>query len=167
MLLRLVILALISVVAIGCGATPTEKPDSTQGESQPVVESPKSATAVPPTAVPSTAVPPSEEVSKTKDVSPKLVTTSGSTPQGRLLGDGSWVVGDNVLVVELVPPGTYETSNEDGNCSWVRLSGFSGSSDDIVANDTPGGRAIVTIMESDKGFKSDGCGTWKRLEPSG
>ena len=52
MLLRLVILALMLMIAIGCGATPTEKPDGTQGESQPVVESPKSATAVPPTAVP-------------------------------------------------------------------------------------------------------------------
>ena len=58
MFLRLVVFALISVIAIGCGATPAEKPDSTQGESQPVVESPKTTTAVPPTAVPPTAVPP-------------------------------------------------------------------------------------------------------------
>ena len=52
MLLRLVILALMLMIAIGCGATPTEKPDSTQDESQPVVESPKTTTAVPPIAVP-------------------------------------------------------------------------------------------------------------------
>ena len=52
MFLRLVVLALMLMIAIGCGATPTEKPDSTQGESQPVVESPKTTTPVSPTAVP-------------------------------------------------------------------------------------------------------------------
>ena len=58
MFIRLVVCALISVIAIGCGATQTEKPDSTQGESQSVVESPKTTTAVPPTPLPPTAVPP-------------------------------------------------------------------------------------------------------------
>ena len=57
MFIRLVVLALISVIAFGCGATPSEKPDSTQSESQSVIESPKTTTAVPPTAVPPTAVP--------------------------------------------------------------------------------------------------------------
>ena len=131
MFLRLVILALMLMIAIGCGSTSTENPDGTQGESQPVAKSPKTATAVPPTAVP-----------------PKLAST---------IDDGTWVVGDDIQV------GTYETSNEDGNCYWARLSGYSGSLDDIVANGIPEGRAIVTIMESDKGFKSDGCGTWERL----
>ena len=55
--LRLVILALILMIAIGCGSTSVEKPDSTQRESQPVAKSPKTATAVPPTAVPPTAIP--------------------------------------------------------------------------------------------------------------
>ena len=58
MFIRLVVFALISVIAIGCGTTPTEKPESTQGESQSVVESPKTTTAVPPTPLPPTAVPP-------------------------------------------------------------------------------------------------------------
>mgnify|MGYP001061986127 CR=1 FL=1 len=145
MFIRLVVFALISVIAIGCGATPTEKPESTQGESQSVVESPKTTTAVPPTPLPPTAAPPTA-------VSPKLASA---------IDDGTWVVGDDIQA------GTYETSNEDGNCYWTRLSGFSGSFDDIVANDNPEGRAIVTIIESDKGFGSAGCGTWKRLESSG
>jgi hypothetical protein len=74
---------------------------------------------------------------------------------------GTWVVGDDIQA------GTYETSNEDGNCYWTRLSGFSGSFDNIVANGYPEGRAIVTIIETDKGFESAGCGTWKLLESSG
>ncbi len=57
MFLRLFILALILMIAIGCGSTSVEKPGSTQRESQPVAESPKTTTAVPPTAVPPTAIP--------------------------------------------------------------------------------------------------------------
>ena len=75
-------------------------------------------------------------------------------------GDGTWV-GDDIQV------GTYETSNENGNCYWTRLSGFSGSYDDIVALDNPESRVIATIIETDKGFESAGCGTWKLLESSG
>jgi len=94
MLLRLVILALISIVAIGCGATPTEKPDSTQGESQSVVESPKSATAVPPTAVPPTAVPPTA-VPPTAVPTPSPVTLTGEGKKATEffeLEKGLWIV---------------------------------------------------------------------------
>ena len=63
MLIRLVVFVLISVIAIGCGATPTEKTDSTQGESQPVVESPKTTTTVSPTTISPTAVPTPEPIS--------------------------------------------------------------------------------------------------------
>ena len=58
MFLRLIILALILMIAIGCGSTSVEKPDNTERESKPVTKSPKTATAVPPAAVPPTAIPP-------------------------------------------------------------------------------------------------------------
>jgi len=77
MFIRLVVLALISVIAIGCGATPTEKPESTQDESQPVVKSPKTMTAVPPTAVPPTAVPPTA-VPPTAVPTPEPISLSGT-----------------------------------------------------------------------------------------
>jgi len=89
MFVRLVVFALISVIAIGCGATPTEKPDSTQGESQPVVESPKTPTAAPPTAVPPTAVPP------TAVPTPSPVTLTGEGKEATEffeLEKGLWIV---------------------------------------------------------------------------
>ena len=89
MFIRLVVFALILVIAIGCGATPTEKPDSTQGESQPVVESPKTTTAVPPTAVPPTAVPPTAVPTP----SPVTLTGEGKKATEFLeLEKGLWVV---------------------------------------------------------------------------
>ena len=89
MFVRLVVFALISVIAIGCGATPTEKPDSIQGESQPVVESPKTPTAAPSTAAPPTAVPP------TAVPTPSPVTLTGEGKEATEffeLEKGLWVV---------------------------------------------------------------------------
>jgi hypothetical protein len=43
---------------------------------------------------------------------------------------------------------------------YARLSGFSGSLGEILANENTYYPAIVTIAPTDKGFKSSGCGTW-------
>ena len=60
-------------------------------------------------------------------------------------------------------PGTYRSSLGDG-CYWARLSGFGGTLNEIKANDyRTGGRAIVTIKSSDKGFTSSRCGTWTKI----
>ena len=45
-------------------------------------------------------------------------------------------------------------------CYWERLRGFSGSFDDIIANDITNVSAIVTVSPTDKGFHTSGCGTW-------
>ena len=99
MFIRLVVLALISVIAIGCGATPTEKPESTQGESQSVVESPKTTTAVSPTAVSPTAVPPTAvpptAVPPTAVPTPSPVTLTGEGKKATEffeLEKGLWIV---------------------------------------------------------------------------
>ena len=68
--------------------------------------------------------------------------------------DGTWRVGADI------EPGTYRNSGEDG-CYWERLSGFSGTSDDIIANGFPDGdAAIVTIQSTDAGFLSEDCNVW-------
>ena len=75
---------------------------------------------------------------------------------------GRWLVGRQI------PAGTYET-NASSSCYWERLSGFSGDSRDIIANDfvAAPGRQIVTISLSDEGLYSDAdCGTWSRLTGS-
>jgi hypothetical protein len=70
-------------------------------------------------------------------------------------GDGTFIVGTDMA------PGRYRSSGGDG-CYHARLRGFGGALNEIIANANPRGRAIVTILGSDKGFQSEGCGTWKR-----
>ncbi len=71
------------------------------------------------------------------------------------IGDGEWRVGIDIA------PGTYLTPGTD-SCYWQRSSGFSGTVDDILANDIPQGQAVVTILPSDVGFTSQRCGTWTK-----
>jgi len=59
-----------------------------------------------------------------------------------------------------LPPGTYRTRADVAGCYWARLSGFSGSTSDIIANDLSNFHRVVTIESGDGGFESDGCGTW-------
>ena len=73
--------------------------------------------------------------------------------------DGIWLLGTDI------EPGTYMSENHNNSCDWARLKGFSGDIDDIISNDNPIGRTIVTITPSDAGFSSQGCGTWVFIEP--
>lgn len=57
-------------------------------------------------------------------------------------------------------PGTYRTRVGSSGCYYARLSGFGGGLGEIIANENADNPAVVTIEESDKGFKSTRCGTW-------
>lgn len=86
----------------------------------------------------------------TKDLS--RVTNSTS----RIESDGTYIVGKDIKA------GKWRSSGGDF-CYWARLKNFGGTLGSIVANDNVlGGRAIVTIRSTDKGFETTGCGTWKR-----
>jgi hypothetical protein len=76
------------------------------------------------------------------------------TPAFAQFGDGSWQVGTDIKA------GTYRTRVASPGCYWARLAGFSGSLSDILANENTDFPSVVTIAATDKGFKSDGCGTW-------
>jgi hypothetical protein len=53
------------------------------------------------------------------------------------------------------------------SCYWERLRGFSGSIDDILANDnSPGRHVVVDIKASDAGFSSSRCGLWYPYTPA-
>lgn len=70
-------------------------------------------------------------------------------------GDGIHIVGQDIQ------PGTYRTrEGSSWSCYYARLSGFGGSLDEILANDSTDYPAVVTILSSDKGFETSGCGTW-------
>lgn len=66
------------------------------------------------------------------------------------------------MVGKDIQPGTYRTRADSPGCYYARLKGFSGSVDDIIANDTTDAPAVVTIAASDKGFESQSCGTWTK-----
>ena len=67
--------------------------------------------------------------------------------------EGKWVLGTHIT------PGTYQTPGGEG-CYWERLSGVSGTFEDIIANGNPGGQAVVEIDPGDFAFNSSGCGEW-------
>jgi hypothetical protein len=88
-------------------------------------------------------------------------TTEPAGPKSTITGDGTFLVGVDVV------PGQYRTTvpASSRNCYWARLSGTSGSFDELIANEnTPsGGQAVVTIAASDKAFKTSGCGSWQKI----
>jgi hypothetical protein len=70
-------------------------------------------------------------------------------------GQGTFIVGTDIT------PGTYKSSL-GSTCYWERLRNFGGNLSGIIANNY-GGKAVVTIRSSDKGFHSDRCGTWTKV----
>jgi hypothetical protein len=77
-------------------------------------------------------------------------------PTTGIIGDGTWRVGSQV------PAGTYRTRQAASSCYWERLSGFGGTSGEIIANHFGDGYQVVTIASSDAGFHTQSCGTWTR-----
>lgn len=92
----------------------------------------------------------SDEEAPVEDPAPAGPATSFS--------DGTHLVGVDIQ------PGTYRNSGATGRCYWERLSGFGGTSRDIIANDNPRGQSFVTIDASDKAFSSNRCGSWELVE---
>ena len=73
-------------------------------------------------------------------------------------GDGSYLVGVDIA------PGTYVADAGDEFCDWFRTAPFGDTSPDNSGGYVSKGRQIATILASDSGFHSDGCGTWEPLD---
>ena len=67
--------------------------------------------------------------------------------------DGTWLVGQEVTAGIYAAPGGEQ-------CSWKRLSGFGGTSDEVVASAFGAVRPIVEITKTDRGFSTSNCGEW-------
>ncbi|MEV0221222.1 hypothetical protein [Streptomyces sp. NPDC050704] len=79
-------------------------------------------------------------------------------PKAAFEGDGDFEVGTDVK------PGTYRTTgNTDGLCYWERAKDASGELDSLLANDNVSGTSYVTILATDKLFKSSGCQDWEAV----
>ena len=107
---------------------------------------------------------------------PAIVTIDASDKGFKSSGCGTWTqdlsaittsrtsFGDGILIVGTdIDAGTYKNSG-DSTCYYSRLNGFSGELEDIISNELTSTSAIVTISDTDKGFKSAGCGTWNKLK---
>ena len=78
-------------------------------------------------------------------------------------GDPDATIGEGTHLVGIdIEPGTYATDGTE-SCYWERMSGTSGTFDDIISNNFGGGRQVVTIEESDVAFESTRCGTWEKV----
>jgi hypothetical protein len=106
-----------------------------------------------------TAAPSTPAVAATTTPPPASTTPPTTPPPLPGFAEGIHLVGSEIQ------PGRYIASGF-GFCYWERLSGLSGENDDIVANDIPGERAIVAVLESDVAFNSYDCGRWTIYLPT-
>ncbi len=75
-------------------------------------------------------------------------------------GNGTHIVGTAVKA------GRYISTTATNRCYWERVSGFGGSFGEIISNGSgDGAHLIIDILESDRGFKTNGCGTWAPYSP--
>ena len=102
-----------------------------------------------------TATPTSQLLARTEPIAlptPTLTPTSEPPPTPQVgFGPGIHEVGKDIS------PGTYRGKAESGgrdSCYWERLSGVSGESSDIIANDNAIGQFFVEILDTDKYFKT-------------
>ena len=107
---------------------------------------------------------------------PEIVTVAASDAGFETQGCGRWMpvestapdapattVSDGTHAVGMhVAPGTYRSQDGTGLCYWARMSNFGHAGvDGIIANGTNPG--IVTVVASDAGFSTQGCGEWTRI----
>ena len=81
-----------------------------------------------------------------------------------VFGNGIFPVGsvNSQSTPGVATPGTYESSGGQG-CLWLRSSAGGG----IIAANYLNGPDVVTILPTDAGFQSQGCGLWVPLPTSG
>ncbi len=82
-----------------------------------------------------------------------------ATGDGHLIGDGLWVVGDDIDY------GTFAATvpTDSPGCTWERADSDDGSSASVIDSGIakPGENIVVTIKETDRVFRTSGCGTWR------
>ncbi len=173
---RLILAVALSAILAACAGTSTPTPGgqptsvSTTGAAQSAATViPTAATTVVPTSAPTPAPtptpPPTPAPTATPvptptptPVPPTPTAAPTPTPAGpkTSFGDGTYRVGTDIA------PGLYWTAGSN-SCYFARLSGFTGSLDEIIANDNPSGQAIVLVDSGDTGFQSKRCGQWQNI----
>ena len=88
-----------------------------------------------------------------QEVTPTATSTALTELPLAAIPDGTWLVGLEVSAGIYAAPGGAQ-------CSWKRLSGFGGTSDEVIAGASGAVRPIVEIAPADKGFETSNCGQW-------
>ncbi|MEV6330685.1 hypothetical protein [Streptomyces sp. NPDC051909] len=87
-------------------------------------------------------------------------TPTAAAGRNTIPGDGTFLVGEDIA------PGTYRSEGgSDGPapfCFWSRLRGTTGDPGEVIAADGSKGPVTVTVLASDKAFKTAGCKPWHR-----
>ncbi|MGM7648370.1 hypothetical protein ACSVDM_25975 [Nocardia sp. JW2] len=68
--------------------------------------------------------------------------------------DGTYLVGSDIR------PGTWRSDGTGSFCYWERMSSLTGGIDSIIDNGLGEGQQLVTILDSDMAFETQGCGKW-------
>lgn len=71
-------------------------------------------------------------------------------------GDGVWQVGVDI------EPGIYVAASPTEDAWWERLGDFTGEKSLAFGSANDAAQLIVEIRSTDAGFKSEGCGTWRK-----
>jgi hypothetical protein len=85
----------------------------------------------------------------------------GPPPPRSKFGDGTFTVWTDIS------PGTYRSTpgpSVGPPCSWQRLSGFTGSAEEVIASGVAAGDVqTVVISPTDQMFHSQACTHWERI----
>ena len=140
-------------------ATPVATPPTST--SPPTTTAPATTTSS--TAVPVTTAPTTTTIAPGTTVPPTsttLVSTTATLPPAPdSFGDGTHIVGADIQA------GRYEALEPADDCSWQRLSGFSGEYRDVLADGNPQYRTIIDVLVDDLAVVSSGCGAWTGFQP--
>lgn len=150
------VVALVAAVAVG-RATVSRETVQPAAAPAPVTVTAKPSTVT--KTVTSTAAPVTVTAAPTTVTAPPVSVTATATVTEAAAGPTATVKNGINLVGVDVQPGTYRS--DGANCYWARLSGTSGTLDDIIANSN--GPTVVTIDPSDVAFESRYCAPWTQV----
>lgn len=88
---------------------------------------------------------------------PSLSPTPTPRPPVTTFGDGTYLVGTDIL------PGTYHTAGPvtpQVGCYWERDKDATGAVGSVITNNFGKGPVVVTVLPTDGVFRTNGCQTW-------
>ncbi|MFF4614736.1 hypothetical protein [Nonomuraea jabiensis] len=137
-------------------SSPVQPPQPTQPQGTPPQGTPPQGTPAPGATQPGATPPGATPPGATQPGAGQPTGGAGSNPALNSLSMRTLVVGTDIQ------PGTYRTAGPTAGipmCYWARLRSATGGE---IATGMPAGPASVTILATDKAFRTAGCAEWIR-----